>query len=1173
MVSHDDHSLECVSQNPYRILGVTSNTPKKDIIANANKYRAFLKVGKSISSPFDTIPGINRVERSIENIISAEKAIELPIDQLRWGLFWFVNISPIDKVALNHVQSGNIGKAIEIWSKVESVSSLINIVVSELIQQNWTRAALYADKLFSKYVKSICALVSETLVLSQKQLINLFLDTISQGNDDVLQAMYRSFPLWHSLDELSLDSEYRFLSKPQDTEHIKGIHYPCVEVKNERGTVYYSFPEGEELTENEFNLTKDSLAFVYSSFHTTYKCRHIYNRENLITPSQLWNTCICNKLAVPHIEKINRYLATYKAIPKKLTEERYKYAKSVLINSLNEIQNYLGDNSADYQSINIQIIKESLQCAIDYFNSSQEPDIIAWDVKDFVWSILTLATPGSVLRQRCQENYDTLCDICSKLPPASVLYYHKLVKDNIEKYNEEPSTIQNASFFIKKCYPYLMSIKSILGSSNTYYLRICTQVAEVALEDIIIDYNKQSDSLRNRLEKASGSNRSNIIKQIQEMMKASLIAMYHLKQLGLESDFRQNRFNKNYEIIVDQAKNARAIGAENSAWTILDGEVTEEDINNALKKYNPDFRDENGYYSSISNLQDCYAYRRIFPNGKFTNQVNSKVEEYEYKECASLEALQQFVLRYPLTKYDIDAKREEIIFSTCTTIDDYQSYIAKYSTYKKEAEQRLDNLIFNMCQDKVSLEHYLVTYPNGSHVLEAQHKIEDIDFRACKTADDFEKHMKTYPQGYHWTDAQKRMEEERFWTLCNKKDSWKLYKEYLSKYPYGRYSSEAKNKSRSPMQNFNEWRSNNGCLFIIIIILLIAIVIAGITNGIEGIGYVFAAIGVIGVFGSLGKGDIGCGARIASLGIGIVAGGIGYGLISIGEDISIASTAKKLYNSLDLYSSVKDYRNVVTSYYQNLNVTQQDDIINRYYYISLDSCIATIGKYSIEGYNSKMSGLGYLKDFIECCPNYTYKEQAQIKINDLVDSLYYVAKRKNTFTGWNEYQNSVSSDDYRDSDKRKEAVDPRWNNDRNAWKTALSLNNIAAYERYLSLYPNGKHRAEADEKVIDLTVAMTFAGEHSSLPQMDKIGYGEGSTSYVSVTNRTSYTLTLMYSGNESKRLVLSPNSSGTLRLKNGSYKIAASVNASNVNKYAGIETLNGGTYEVEYYISTYRHY
>lgn len=211
MVSHDDHSLECVSQNPYRILGVTSNTPKKDIIANANKYRAFLKVGKSISSPFDTIPGINRVERSIENIISAEKAIELPIDQLRWGLFWFVNISPIDKVALNHVQSGNIGKAIEIWSKVESVSSLINIVVSELIQQNWTRAALYADKLFSKYVKSICALVSETLVLSQKQLINLFLDTISQGNDDVLQAMYRSFPLWHSLDELSLDSEYRFV--------------------------------------------------------------------------------------------------------------------------------------------------------------------------------------------------------------------------------------------------------------------------------------------------------------------------------------------------------------------------------------------------------------------------------------------------------------------------------------------------------------------------------------------------------------------------------------------------------------------------------------------------------------------------------------------------------------------------------------------------------------------------------------------------------------------------------------------------------------------------------------------------------------------------------------------------------------------------------------------------
>lgn len=387
-----------------------------------------------------------------------------------------------------------------------------------------------------------------------------------------------------------------------------------------------------------------------------------------------------------------------------------------------------------------------------------------------------------------------------------------------------------------------------------------------------------------------------------------------------------------------------------------------------------------------------------------------------------------------------------------------------------------------------------------------------------------------------------------------------------------------KKKSKSPKEKFSEWRSNNGCLFTIIIILLIALIIAGFTNGLEGIGYVFAAIGAIGVFGSIGKGDLGCGFRIASLDIGIVAGAIGIGLISVGEELSKSSKAEDSYNSLCNQSSIKAYSSVVINHYSKLNTTQQESLMSRYYNMSLDSCLTTIGKYSTGGYNSRISGLGNLIDFIEHCPNSKYKEQAEARVAELVDSLYNDADRKNSYTGWEEYQNAVSSDDYRDSDERKDAVDTRWKTESNAWATAQSLNNIAGYERYLSLFPNGKHRSVADKKVIDMTVASTFAGEHGSLPEMDLVGYGGGSTSYISVTNGTSYTLTLLYSGNESKRLVLSPNSPGSVRLKNGSYRIAASVSASNVNKYAGTESLNGGTYEVEYYISTttvpsYRHY
>ena len=1177
MCLYGNYFLKSISQNPYRILGVTANTPKKDIIANVNKFKAFLKVGKPISGGFDGIPGTSHIDRTVESIISADKALELPIDRLKWSLFWFVIDTPIDKIALNHVQSGNIDKAIEIWSKVESISSLINLTVSELIRQNWAEATLHADKLFTDYANSICLLIDDTLSIDQAQLMRLFMETIAKDNYDVLRAMYRAFPKCYSFDKLVKGGECRFLSKPDGIDLTMGIHYPCLEIKKRGCTAYYRFLDGNELTEGQFNDRKENLVFVDAPFDSIYKRQSIYDKEDVVIPSELWNEIICEMLAAPYVEKAKSEIASYKAIPKDKTGERYKFAKSILLHCLPEIYGYLGENNSEYKTLNNQIVKESLQCAIDYYNSAQDPDEIARDVKSFLWNITTSAIPESILRQRCKENYDTLCEICSKLPPESVEYYHKLLKKLIEKYRSEASTIQNASNFVNRCFPYLMSIKSVLGVSNAYYQRLCTRVAEDALEDIITDYNEKSESLHNRLEKATSSNRSNIIKLIQEMMKSAVITMYQLKQLGLEANFRKNRFNSNYEIIIKQARNARALGG-NSLLAILGGEVSEEDFNNDLKKYAPDLRDEKGYFSSIKNLQDCYDYRRIFPGGKFTVQVNSKVEEYEYSECSSLEDLQKFSIRYPSTKFDITSKREEIIFKSCKTIEDYKYYIANYSTYKKEAEKRIDDLIFGMCRERASFAHYLATYPYGGHRLEAQHKLDDIDYRACKTADDFEKYLKSYPNGCHVVDAKKRIEEEKFWVLCIKKDSWKLYKEYLSKYPYGKYNSEAKKKSKSPKEKFNEWRSNNGCLFTIIIILLIALVIAGFTNGIEGIGYVFAAIGAIGVFGSIGKGDLGCGFRIASLGIGIVAGAIGIGLITVGEELSKSSKAADSYDSLSNQSSIKDYCNVVRKHYSKLNATQQESLISRYYMLSLDSCSATIERYSTGGYNSKISGLGYLTDFIEHCPNSTYKEQAEARVAELVDSLYYAADSKNSYAGWEEYQNAVSSDDYRDSDERKDAVDTRWNNESNAWTTAQSLNNIAGYERYLSLFPNGRHRSAADKKVIDMTVASTFAGEHGSLPEMDQVGYGGGSTSYVSVTNSTSYTLTLLYSGNESKRLVLTPNSTGSIRLKNGSYRIAASVSASNVSKYAGTESLNGGSYEVEYYISTttvpsYRHY
>ena len=120
-------SIHIVSQNPYRILGVLSNSPLKERVGNQNRLAAFAKVGKEVTFPndFGTIL-TNKPDRTPDSIATANTAINLDKDQLKYALFWFINGSPMDDIALKHLQAGNREKAEEIFQKKETYSSLIN---------------------------------------------------------------------------------------------------------------------------------------------------------------------------------------------------------------------------------------------------------------------------------------------------------------------------------------------------------------------------------------------------------------------------------------------------------------------------------------------------------------------------------------------------------------------------------------------------------------------------------------------------------------------------------------------------------------------------------------------------------------------------------------------------------------------------------------------------------------------------------------------------------------------------------------------------------------------------------------------------------------------------------------------------------------------------------------
>lgn len=203
--------------------------------------------------------------------------------------------------------------------------------------------------------------------------------------------------------------------------------------------------------------------------------------------------------------------------------------------------------------------------------------------------------------------------------------------------------------------------------------------------------------------------------------------------------------------------------------------------------------------------------------------------------------------------------------------------------------------------------------------------------------------------------------------------------------------------------------------------------------------------------------------------------------------------------------------------------------------------------------------------------------EEEMHISDIItrqcDSLYYIALSTDTREAWEDYCKAVPADQLRDSFERIKMLDESdWYTESKAWEKATTMDNLDGYYKYIDMYPNGAHASLANKKIIDMEVDIIMSGEHSELPSMGQTSYGSGPTSRIKLQNNTTYTLSVSYSGPDSKRVFIAPYSSSTVTLKNGSYRCVATVSCEGVSCYAGTETLDGGSYEAEYYIYTHQY-
>lgn len=456
--------MNILQNNPYRQLGVYSNSPTKERLANHNRMKAFLKVGKSVSFPLDVPQYLSSINRTEASAADAEAKLTLPKDQILHAQFWFIKTTPLDEVAFNHLFAGEIDKAEEIWQKRECLPALQNRIVCALIRNRYDYAIMCAEVLYGN-----------------TQYLNQFVSTIigTGGNFDVSNLAFSFLDIL--CDEIGASKLLPFITNSSWKEHI-----------------------GE-------------------------------------------------KAVKPLVDSIQEAINIAQKTKGKGSNARLNAGKTLRRNTRNailQLKGFLSTKDLQYQMIADKLGLEILQCGIDYFNDSEEPDAAhkAMSLQKYAKSIAV----GQMAKDRCKENVDILQRIIDNLPPSEVFVEYRAIHEELRKYCLLPDKICHVVTLLNNTKPHIQSIKRKLGVSNSYYLKISTQVVGNALSNIIAEVNEAQSIFSADKDDPNATLAAILgITHVKSVLEEAWKATKIMDGFDMEIDFKNNIYNVNRSTLRD----------------------------------------------------------------------------------------------------------------------------------------------------------------------------------------------------------------------------------------------------------------------------------------------------------------------------------------------------------------------------------------------------------------------------------------------------------------------------------------------------------------------------------------------------------------------------------------------------------------------------------------------
>lgn len=256
-----------------------------------------------------------------------------------------------------------------------------------------------------------------------------------------------------------------------------------------------------------------------------------------------WQAYVKSKSIDPIITSLQEKIDVSKATRNKTPLQRYNAGKKLMTDTkplLKELKSLLPSNDIKLQMICDKLANEILQCGIDYFNGTESGDRKvpenAMKLQKYALSIAM----GKMTKDRCQENVNILQKIIDELPPEGVGEEIAAITVEITKFKKLSESISNAVTLLKNTKPHLQTMRNIVGSTDSLYLKISTAVVNFALENIISEVN--SVQKKAETERLFGNfNMSSIREVIRQAWDATLI----MDTFDMESEFKRERYSPN----------------------------------------------------------------------------------------------------------------------------------------------------------------------------------------------------------------------------------------------------------------------------------------------------------------------------------------------------------------------------------------------------------------------------------------------------------------------------------------------------------------------------------------------------------------------------------------------------------------------------------------------------